>query len=49
LVKEEGHFNYKVKLDTPKSILGLWISADGDDTKSNYEVDISKLELKNNP
>jgi len=49
LAKEDGHFNYKVKMDTPKSMLGLWISVDGDDTKSNYEVDISKLEFNTSP
>jgi hypothetical protein len=48
-VKEDGHFNYSIKMDSPKIILGLWISVDGDDTKSSYEVDISKIELNINP
>ncbi|MRI32904.1 hypothetical protein EOPP23_07890 [Endozoicomonas sp. OPT23] len=31
--------------DPEKKVLGLWISSDGDDTDSNYSVEISDLQL----
>ena len=44
-VAKPEKFNYSVTLDKPQRVRGLWISIDGDDTKSNYEVRINKLTL----
>jgi hypothetical protein len=41
----EKSINYKSKLDLKKKVLALWISSDGDDTKSSYLVKIKKIKL----
>lgn len=48
-VKADGSFSFTKTLDTPLSVLGIWISSDGDDTKSKYDVLISNIELRRRP
>lgn len=45
LVKNPGAFNYEYRLQNQKDVAAIWISVDGDDTKSSFKVLISKLEL----
>lgn len=45
-IKESGKFSYDIKIDTPKKISGIWINSDGDDTHSEYEVDIFNLQIE---
>ena len=47
LVKNDGAFSYKVKFDESLNVSGVWISSDGDDTLSKYQVIINKLDLEN--
>lgn len=44
-LQESGKFSYDVKLNPLPKIAGIWISSDGDDTHSEYEVDISELQV----
>lgn len=44
-VEKAGPFKYEYALKYPLKAVAVWISIDGDDTKSNYEVLIAKLEL----
>ena len=45
LVDIKGPFNYKYSFKTPLDALAVWISIDGDDTQSEFDVLINKLEL----
>lgn len=45
VVSSPGKFEYEFKLKEPIMASGLWISTDGDDTKSAFEVLISNLEI----
>ncbi len=45
-LKERGLFSYDIKTDVSQNVSGIWISSDGDDTHSQYEVDISNLQLQ---
>lgn len=45
LVERAGPFVYEQALKQPLKAVAVWISVDGDDTKSEYEVLISKLEF----
>ena len=45
IVSSPGKFEYDFKLKEPIMASGLWISIDGDDTKSAFEVLISILAL----
>ncbi len=45
-LKDDGTFQFTKTLDTPLPVLGLWISCDGDDTGSKYQVLISNIELR---
>jgi hypothetical protein len=40
------NFSYEYKFQSSESTLGLWISADGDDTQSVFEIKINKIELE---
>ncbi|MBK7843336.1 MAG: hypothetical protein IPJ71_06510 [Bdellovibrionales bacterium] len=42
---EDGDFALDHRFSEIKEVLALWLSSDGDDTKSEYLVQISKLEL----
>ena len=44
-VKAPGPFIYKYKLSAPLTAAAVWISVDGDDTKSNYTVTIRDLKI----
>lgn len=46
LIKEPGPFALEYTLRQPLEAVALWISIDGDDTKSKFDVLISELELK---
>ena len=41
----EAKIDFSTDIESPKSILGLWIAIDGDDTLSRFEVSISELIL----
>ena len=44
-VERPGTFSFQQKLRTPVSAVAVWISIDGDDTNSEYDVLLSKLQL----
>lgn len=44
-VKNQGPFQIEYNLKTPKDAVALWISIDGDDTQSDFDVLISNLEI----
>lgn len=41
-----GRLEQKVDVDLKSEVLGLWISVDGDDTKSTFETTIQKIILE---
>ena len=43
---KNGEVTGQIKTDTKSKVLALWISSDGDDTKSKFQTIISKLEIK---
>lgn len=43
---EQGEFDLSYKLDVPISTAAIWISIDGDDTKSEFETTLSQVKLK---
>jgi len=45
VIDERGVAEKRIELDSPIEVLGVWISSDGDDTKSQYTVSVEKLEL----
>ena len=45
-VKSVGLFTYEFKFKQPIEVVAVWISIDGDDTKSKFEVLISSIELQ---
>ncbi len=48
-VSKIGPFQYEYRLKEALPAVALWISVDGDDTQSNYDVVISSLELRSDP
>jgi hypothetical protein len=46
LVDKPGSFNIEHRLKEPLSVLGIWLSVDGDDTMSEYSVILSNLEIE---
>lgn len=46
VVSKPGKFNIDYTFDKPIDAVALWVSIDGDDTKSEYRVVISNLEVK---
>jgi hypothetical protein len=42
---ERGRFEMRVPLDPPPEVLAVWVSADGDDTRSTFSVRIEHLAL----
>jgi hypothetical protein len=40
-----GDFDFKYEFPAPVEVLALWLSSDGDDTASTYEVQLTQLEL----
>ncbi len=49
VVTKPGPFQYEFTMKKPLAAAALWIGSDGDDTKSNFEVVISKLEIRTEP
>lgn len=45
VIRTPGAFVYEYRFQSPKDVAAVWISVDGDDTKSSYEVLISQFEL----
>lgn len=45
LAEKNGPFTYEYSLKQPLEAVAVWISIDGDDTKSEYEVLLSRMEL----
>lgn len=45
-VKHSGPFAYDYQFEKPLEAIALWLSIDGDDTKSTFNVLVSSLELK---
>ena len=43
---KQGRLDQKIKVDIKNDVLGLWISVDGDDTKSTFETTIQKIILE---
>lgn len=44
--KREGWEWVDVSFDKPAKVVGLWLMADGDNSRSHFEVEVKKLELK---
>lgn len=45
-VETPKSFDYTILVAPARKALGIWISIDGDDTQSSYQVDINKLDLE---
>ncbi|MBY0386147.1 hypothetical protein K2X05_13390 [bacterium] len=45
----DGSFRFTKTLDAALPVAGLWISSDGDDSKSKYQVLITKINLYKQP
>ncbi len=45
-VATSGRFDYSYVLKEPVEVAAVWLSIDGDDTKSSFDVLIDKIELK---
>lgn len=45
VVETPGDFQVETKLETPLSVAGIWLSVDGDDTKSDFELTISSIQI----
>ena len=45
-VEKPGSFEIEHRLKEPLSVLGIWLSIDGDDTLSEYSIILSKLEFE---
>ena len=45
LMDETGSFNYTHTLSHPKDVVALWISSDGDDTASDFDLQIENITL----
>lgn len=46
LLEEGSEFEMIYQFDEPKAVLGLWISSDGDDTGSNFDLIINNISLQ---
>lgn len=44
-MESEGEFSFSQKLKQPINVLAVWISSDGDDTQSDFELKLSNLIL----
>lgn len=42
----EGRFSFEHKLKQPMRVAALWISVDGDDTKSSFTIKLKKLRIR---
>lgn len=41
----EGNFDFLIEHEDPLPLIGLWLLADGDDTKSKFTITITKIEI----
>ena len=46
VVSKAGPFDFDISFKQPIESIAIWISIDGDDTKSKFDVLISRIELK---
>lgn len=46
LASENGHVSKSIRIPSKSNILAIWISSDGDDTDSAFDVKIKKLSLE---
>ena len=44
-IDSEGEFTLEKKFEKPMESLGIWLSTDGDDTSSNYELVITEMSV----
>lgn len=45
IISQSGKFDLSADFQKPKPVAAIWLSMDGDDTKSEFQVEIEKLEL----
>ena len=45
LMNKPGDFSYSYHFQNPKQTVALWISSDGDDTQSEFNLAIKKISL----
>lgn len=45
LIKETGSFEIDHQLEKPLEVVGLWIGADGDQTKAEFDLNLEKVEI----
>jgi hypothetical protein len=46
LLDKPGNFSMSYTLDKPRKVIAIWLSIDGDDSRSNYSTMISSLRLE---
>ena len=46
LMNQPGNFSYSYTFKVPQQTGALWISADGDDTQSNFKISINKISME---
>jgi len=49
LLDQPGDFALTYSLDRPRQVIAIWISIDGDDSRSNYSTLIKSLQLDGQP
>lgn len=47
LLDKAGDFSFSYELDKPQDVIAIWLSIDGDDTRSSYTATIHSLNLEN--
>ena len=47
LLDKPGDFSFNYQLEKPQEIIAIWLSIDGDDSRSSYTIRINNLTLKN--
>ena len=45
LIAQPGDISFAKKLEKPLQVLGLWIGSDGDQTSSQFQVQINKIQI----
>lgn len=46
-IKSDGTFEQRIKIQDPKETAAIWLSSDGDDTNSSFDVEFEKITLEN--
>lgn len=46
LLDKPGDFSFSYELDNPRDVIAIWLSIDGDDTRSSYTIRIHGLNLE---